>query len=143
MLRNDEQGHPNGNGNTLEEDEQQPVNMADIDDLLLEEIAQSLDETERTGDPVSKKLALIANKCWNHKLTDDQLKEKAEKYLRPANCDKVVSPCVNPEICAKLPRAVRGDDHKLFRVQNQLSTVTNLVVKATDVLLKAKLTPKG
>ena len=142
LLRNDEQGHPNGNGNTSEEDEQQPVNMADVDDPLLEEIAQSLDETQRPGDPVSEKLALIANKRWNHKLTDDQLKEKAEIYLRPANCDKVVSPRVNPEIWAKLPRAVRGDDHKLFRVQNQLSTVTYLVVKATDVLLKAKSDPK-
>ena len=116
--------------------------MADVDDPLLEEIAQSLYETERTGDPVSEKLALIAKKRWNHKLSDDQLKEKAEQYLRPANCDKAVNPRVNREIWAKLPRAVRGDDHKLFRVQNQLSTVINLVVKATDVLLKAKSDPK-
>jgi hypothetical protein len=86
---------------------------------------------------------LIANKRWNHKLSDDQLKEKAEKYPRPANCDKVVSPRVNPEIWAKLPRAVRGEDHKLFRVQTQLSTVTNLVVQATDMLLKAKSNPKN
>ncbi|CAB3990622.1 Hypothetical predicted protein [Paramuricea clavata] len=117
--------------------------MADVDDPLLDEIAQSLDETERTGDPVSDKLALIANKRWNHKLSDDKLKEKAEKYPRPANCDKVVSPRVNPEIWAKLTRAVRGEDHKLFRVQTQLSTVTNLVVQATDMLLKAKSDPKS
>ena len=142
LLRNDGQGYPSGNGNTSEEHEQQHVNMADVDDPLLEEIAQSLYETERTGDPVSEKLALIAKKRWNHKLSDDQLKEKAEQYLRPANCDKAVNPRVNREIWAKLPRAVRGDDHKLFRVQNQLSTVINLVVKATDVLLKAKSDPK-
>ena len=85
-----------------------------VDDPFLEEIVQSPDETERTGNPVSRKLALIANKHWNHKLSDNQLKEKAEKYLRPANCDKVVSLHVNPEIWAKLPRAARGDDHKLF-----------------------------
>ena len=54
----------------------------------------------------------------------------------------MVSPHVNPEIWAKLPRAVRGDDHKLFRVQNLLGTVTHLVVKATDMLLKAKSDPK-
>ena len=143
LLGNAEQGHHNGNENTSNEDEQQPANMADVDDPLLDEIAQSLDETERTGDPVSDKLALIANKRWNHKLSDDQLKEKAEKYPRPANCDKVVSPRVNPEIWAKLPRAVRGEDHKLFRVQTQLSTVTNLVVQATDMLLKEKSDPKS
>jgi hypothetical protein len=143
LLGNVEQGHHNGNENTLNEDEQQPANMADVDDPLLDEIAQSLDETERTGDHVSDKLVLIANKRWNHKLSDDQLKEKAEKYPRPANCDKVVSPRVNPEIWAKLPRAVRGEDHKLFRVQTQLSTVTNLLVQATDMLLKAKSDPKS
>ncbi len=147
LLGDTEQGrHHNANGNdenNSSEDEQQPAIMADVDDPLLDEIAQSLDETERTGDPVSDKLALIANKRWNRKLSDDQLKEKAEKYPRPANCDKVVSPRVNPEIWAKLPRAVRGEDHKLFRVQTQLSTVTNLVVQATDMLLKAKSDPKS
>ena len=142
LLGNTEQEHHNSSENTSTEDEQQPANMADEDDPLLDEIAQSLDETEPTGDPVLDKLALIANKRWNHKLSDDQLKEKGEKYPRPANCDKVVSSRVNPEIWAKLPRAVRGDDHELFRVQNQLSTVTNLVVKATDMLLKAKSDPK-
>ncbi|CAB4041575.1 Hypothetical predicted protein, partial [Paramuricea clavata] len=142
LLGDAEQGHHNGNENNSNEDEQQPTNMADVDDPLLEEIALSLDEPERTGDPVSDKLALIANKLWNHKLSDDQLKEKSEKFPRPANCDKVVSRRVNPEIWAKLPRAVRVEDHKLFRVQTQLSTVTNLVVQATDMLLKAKSDPK-
>ena len=143
LLGNTSHEPANGNEHSSREDEQQPdVNMADVDDPLLDEIAQSLDESERTSDPVSEKLALIANKRWNQKLSDDQLKEKAEKYLRPANCDKVVSPRVNPEIWAKLPRAVRGDDHKLFRVQNLLGTVTHLVVKATDMLLKAKSDPK-
>ncbi len=40
-----------------------------------------------------------------------------------------------------MPRAVRGDDHKLFHVQNLLSTVTNFVVKETEVLLKTKSDP--
>jgi hypothetical protein len=70
LLEDAVQQHPDDNENSSHEDEQQPVNMADIDDPLLDEITQSLDETERTGDPVSDKLALIANKCWNH--TRDQ-----------------------------------------------------------------------
>ena len=73
--------------------------MADVDDPLFDEIAQSPDETEPTGDPVSYKLASIPNKRWDHKLSDDQLKEKVAKYPRPANYDtQVVSPHVNYEI---------------------------------------------
>ena len=54
LLGNTEQEHHNSSGNTSTEDEQQPANMADEDDPLLDEIAQSLDETETTGDPVKQ-----------------------------------------------------------------------------------------
>ena len=33
----------------------------------LDDIAQSLDETERTAEPVSEKLAKVADKSWLHK----------------------------------------------------------------------------
>lgn len=65
---------------------------------MLDDIAQSLDEAERTAELVSEKLANVANKSWLHKLSDDQLKAKVEKYYRPANCGKVVVPKVKEEI---------------------------------------------
>lgn len=71
--------------------------MGNIDDPLPDEIAQSLDKGEPTGGPVYKP-ASIANKCWNHNLTGEKLKEKIEKYHRPANCDKIITPRMNPEI---------------------------------------------
>ena len=48
-------------------------------DLLLTEIEQSLNQDEQTDDPVSK-LANIANQRWLQRLSDDQLKDKFEKY---------------------------------------------------------------
>ncbi len=44
LLGNDEQGHQTDKENTSKEDEQQPANIVDIDDPLLDKIAQSLDE---------------------------------------------------------------------------------------------------
>ena len=60
-------------------------------DLLLTEIEQSLiNQDKRTDDPVSEKLANIANQRWLQRLSDNQLKDKSEKYNRPANCEKLV-----------------------------------------------------
>ena len=44
-------------------------------DTLLDEIDHSLNEDEKTDNPVSEKLANIANKRWLQKLGDDQFKE--------------------------------------------------------------------
>ena len=115
-----------------------PLNTAESQDDVLDDIAQSLDEAERTAAPVSEKLANVTNKSWLHKLSDDQLKAKVEKYHRPANCGKVVVPKVNEEIWSKLPRPARGKDLKFSRLQTNVTKVGHIVVKSTDLLLKLK-----
>ena len=57
---------------------------------LLEEIAQSLEETERKDGAVTKKLADIANKCWLQKLGSEKLKENLEKFSWTVNCDEAI-----------------------------------------------------
>ena len=105
---------------------------------MLDDIAQSLDEAERTAEPVSENLANVVNKSWLHKLSDDQLKAKVEKYHRPANCGKVVVPKVNEEIWSKLPRTARGKNLKFSRLQTNLTKVGHIAVKSTDALLDLK-----
>lgn len=76
-------------------------------DGLLDEIAQSLDETERTDEAVAEKLAVIANKRWLQMLSDEKLKEKLEKCLRPVNCDKIIVPKVK---VSSVLRQAKGND---------------------------------
>ena len=107
-------------------------------DGLLDEIAQSLEETERTDEAFAEKLADIANKRWLQRLSDEKLKEKLEKWPRPVNCDKIIVPKVNPEIWGKLSRQAKGNDLQFSRLQTHLTKVGHIVVKSTDLLLKAK-----
>ena len=93
-------------------------------DLLLTEIEQSPNQDERTDSPVPEKLASIANQRWLQRLSDEQLKEKLDKYNLPANCEKLVVTQVNPEIWGKLNRFSRLNDQKLSRVQEQVTKVT-------------------
>ena len=82
-------------------------------DALLDEIAQSLTETEKTAPKVSEKLANIVNLGWLNKLDDKSLKEKWEKYFPPINCDRLITPKANPEIWGCLDQQCRGKDLKL------------------------------
>ena len=50
------------------------LNTTESRDDVLDGIAQSLDEAERTAEPISEKLANVANKSWLHKFREDQLK---------------------------------------------------------------------
>ena len=107
-------------------------------DALLDEIAQSLTETEKTAPKVSEKLANIVNLRWLNKLDDKNLKEKSEKYLRPINCDHLITPKVNPEIWERLDRQRRGKDLKLSALQTTLTKVGNITAQTTDMLLKSR-----
>ena len=84
------------------------------EDTLLDEIVQSMNETDAK---ISEKLEKIVENRWFNKLSDGQLKEKTEKYLRPANCDNFITPKVNPEIWERLDRQTRGRDFKLSTLQ--------------------------
>ena len=103
-------------------------------DCLLDEIVQSLDETERTDEAVAEKLADIANKRWLQMLSDEKLKEKLEKCPRTVNCDKIIVSKVNPEIWGKLSSQAKGNDLQFSRLQTHLTKVGHIVVKSTDLL---------
>ena len=110
----------------------------DESDSLLDEIAQSLTDTEKTAPNVTEKLAKIVNLRWLNKLDETNLKEKADKYLRPINCDRLITPKVNPEIWGRLDRQTRGKDLRLSNLQTTLTKVGNITAKTTDMLLKAR-----
>ena len=102
----------------LESNKRQKIQDGDEEEgTLLDEIVQSMNKTENTDAKISEKLAKIVENRWLSKLSDGQLKEKTEKYLRPTNCDNFITPKVNPEIWERLDRQTRGRDFKLSTLQ--------------------------
>ncbi|XP_068750845.1 uncharacterized protein [Montipora capricornis] len=130
----------------LEPNKRQKIQDGDEEeDTLLDEIVQSMTETEKTDAKISEKLAKISEKLakivenrWLNKLSDGQFKEKTEKYLRPANCDNFITPKVNPEIWERLDRQTRGRDLELSTLQSTTTKVGYICTKATDLLLQAR-----
>ena len=86
-------------------------------DEFLENLSKSLEDKEETSGPVEDKLESIITKRCHQKLTDKQLKDKLEKYTRPANCKTLLAPRVNKEIWVKLERKARGEDLRISQPQ--------------------------
>ena len=123
----------------LESNKRQKIQDGDEEeDTLLDEIVQSMNETEDTDAKILEKLAKIVENRWLNKLSDGQLKEKTEKYLRPANCDNFITPKVNPEIWERLDRQTRGRDFKLSTLQSTTTKVGYICTKATEFLSQAR-----
>ena len=123
----------------LESNKRQKIQDGDEEeDTLLDEIVQSMNETEKTDAKILEKLAKIVENRWLNKLSDGQLKEKTEKYLRPANYDNFITPKVNPEILERLDRQTRGRDLKLSTLQSTTTKMGYICTKATELLLQAR-----
>ena len=123
----------------LESNKRQKIQDGDEEEgTLLDEIVQSMNKTENTDAKISEKLAKIVENRWLSKLSDGQLKEKTEKYLRPANCDNFITPKVNPEIWERLDRQTRGRDFKLSTLQSTTTKVGYICTKATEFLSQAR-----
>ena len=71
-------------------------------------------------------------------LSDNQLKDKLEKYYRPANCEKLTMPQVNPEVWGKLSRLAKGNDLRFFLPHTNVTKVGRILPTSTDFLLKTK-----
>ena len=90
---------------------------AGSDDDLLDELDKDLDEKEKPGEAVVDSLANIVNKSFRRKLSEDKLKERSHKYLRPSNCAAQRMPLVNKEIWKTMSADARKAAIKASHVQ--------------------------
>ena len=105
-------------------------------DLLLTEIEQTLNQEERTDDPVSKKLTDIVNQRWLQRLMMSSIKKSSTIITDQQTARSFWS----IKLTAKfdLNRFARFNDLKLSRVQEQVTKVGHILVTDTEHLLKAK-----
>ena len=108
---------------------------AGSDDDLLDELDKDLDEGEKTGEAVADSLANIVNK---RKVSEDKLKEKFDKYLRPSNCAALQVPLVNKEIWKTMSADARKADIKASHVQKAVAKAGVALADSMQALLRAQ-----
>ena len=111
-------------------------------DPLLSEIAEDLLNADESGPAAEKQLADFINNLWSKKLPDSKLKDKSVKYLRPANCETLATPRVNPEnfriIWDKLSHSVKQQDLRSSSTQKTVGTAGAVLCKSIEMLLEMK-----
>ena len=106
------------------------LSAANSDDDLLDELDQDLDEGEKTGEAVADSLANIVNK---RKVSEDKLKEKFDKYLRPSNCAALQVP-----LGRTMSADARKADIKASHVQKAVAKAGVALADSMQALLRAQ-----
>ena len=107
-------------------------------DPLLSEIAEDLLSADESGPAAEKQLADFINSLWSKKLLNSKLQDKSAKYLRPANCETLATPRVNPEIWDKLSQSVKQQDLRSSSTQKTVGTDGTVLCKTIEMLLEMK-----
>ena len=108
------------------------------DEILLKELAESLDDNEATGDNVKTQLADIVNKRWGKKLSAEKIKNFLGRYKTPANCTDLVTARTENEIWVQLNGSQRKADLQVANIQQNLQKIAIATVNTANDLLEAK-----
>ena len=109
------------------------MSAAGSDHDLLVELDKDLDEGEKTGDAVADSLANIVNKSFRRKLSENKLKERFDKYLRPSNCAALQVP-----LGRTMSADARKADIKASHVQKAVAKAGVALADSTQALLRAQ-----
>ena len=82
----------------------------------LDSLASEFCTNQSTGQPITDKLAAIVNNLLNNGLSKEQLAMK-DKYLKPENCEFLVTPKVNKLVWSQLKQEIKNADSSLQKGQ--------------------------
>lgn len=105
------------------------------DEDVLNDIAQDLNADERMDPAINEKLAGIFNNLLKSKLSEDKLKEKMDKYVRPSNMADLKIPRVNTLIWNQLSDTMKAQDRRAQKSQGILMGSINAGIKAANLAI--------
>ncbi|GFO20849.1 hypothetical protein PoB_004735400, partial [Plakobranchus ocellatus] len=102
---------------------------------FLAEIEQEYAQEECFGAPIREDLAKVVQGRFTNKLSQDMLKKRVDTHLQPENCQKLVAPCVNPEIWHQMPTHARKADLGLAQLQRCVVKAASAITYTLNDLL--------
>jgi hypothetical protein len=112
----------------------QPKTTSDPD--ILTNIAQEFAIKENTGETVNDNLAGIVASLVKDRLAEEKLKQKLQKYPRPANIEGLRTPRISLLIWGQISSSMQQSDAKSQKGQHVLIAAASAIVQAVDRVLK-------
>jgi len=89
---------------------------------------------ETPGKPVNEGISRMVNTMFKKKVNEDTMVQKFKTFLRPANCESLITPRVNSCIWDRLTPEIRSFDVKMQKIQNCLQKSSIAVIETLDSL---------
>lgn len=102
---------------------------------VLKDIAADLNVNEKTDPAIHEGLAGIFNTLVKSKMSDEKLKEKMDKYVRPENVKDLRVPKVNPLVWNQLSSSMKSQDSKSQKSQGILMGSVMAAIKAAELVM--------
>ena len=102
---------------------------------VLQNLAESFEDDDATGEKIDTDLANIAIKRWAKKLNPEKVKGFGGKYKRPENCKDLKAVKVNKEIWSQLSAKQRKTDLQLANMQQLTRKIAFANLQTTNWLL--------
>ena len=111
-------------------------NDSELNSKLLQDLANTFEEEDNTGEKIQQQLADVCLKRWGKKLSPEKIKTLLNKYNRPSNCDDMKGKKVNPEIWSQLNSRKRKTDLLLSNIQQIIRKVTFVSLHTSNILVQ-------
>lgn len=118
-----------------------PKKNAAKETKFIQDLANSYDEDDATGDEIQKELADVAQKRGTKRLSSEKIESFVEKYRQPQNCSDVKGIKVKPEIWSQLTSKQRKKDLKISNLQQIIRRTTLATLKTTSMLINNSSVP--
>ena len=100
---------------------------------VVQALAQSFGDTEKTGSAINKQLAKIVNEAFRSFPTKELVTEWEDKYPRPENCAKMTVPKLNEEVYNSLNNH-REAQYRDRRLQSAQQLIINAAVPIIQIM---------
>ena len=105
---------------------------------ILENMTSDYLNAEETSHKLNDKLSKLIDTLMSQNPNDDIVKTRNKKYLRPANCNNLTVPKMNPEIWNSVPSYSRNHDLAFQKLQQNLVKGVMPIAQVIEKLYSAK-----
>lgn len=118
---------------------QTPTNIT-TESTVFKAFVEQFATAEKPGPAIDHDLATIVNELLTEKLTKEKLEPVQQKYLRPENCENLVTPKINKPIWQQLKQETKNTDSAFQKIQQLLLSSLYAILQVCNSLSSSQNT---
>ena len=110
---------------------------------LAQVIAAQFEMEDEVGADINEGVAKMVNKLLQKPIAESTMKDKLEKIKRPGNCEALLTPKLNNEVCGMLRSGARSNEIRMQKIQTKTVTATTMIANLLFTITETNLGNKA